>query len=147
MKKRIMIIIIALFIGTTSHAQAFDVHINPNKDSSFLSIYDSLTLFLMGPIEQEVADYYESILTESPMLYPYQIDVQSVTRIDGFRSFSFRYQIEVEPVVGPHIAVGRDLVTLEVSPLVPSLVKVTQFNHLETYKLPPQWEHIEKNRQ
>jgi hypothetical protein len=41
---------------------------------------DMLLLFLGGPIEKAVNDYYSKLLTENPMVYPYQVNVVKVER-------------------------------------------------------------------
>ena len=62
-------------------------------------------------------------------------------RIGEYRSFEFLITIEVTPVVGPHIEVGKDHLTFYITP---STVKLRKFEHIETYELPPNWQHIKK---
>jgi len=62
-------------------------------------------------------------------------------RIGEYRSFEFSITIEVTPVVGPHIEVGKDHLTFYITP---STVKLRKFEHIETYELPPNWQHIKK---
>ncbi|WP_161487599.1 DUF3888 domain-containing protein [Paenisporosarcina indica] len=103
-----------------------------------------LFLSMLSPnIEKAVSTYYADFLTQSPLVYPYQITILNMERIKGYRSFEFTVTIEVTPVVGPHIAVGKDQLTFYISP---GKVNLEQFKHIETYKLPPKWQDIIKKR-
>ncbi|GIN39423.1 MULTISPECIES: DUF3888 domain-containing protein [Heyndrickxia] len=121
-------------------------HSYPSEDSKELMIKDILMLLLGKEIEKVVSDYYSDYLTESPMVYPYQVDIVNVERVDGFRSFHFLITLETTPVVGPHISVGKDRITFEIAPTIPGDVKLNKFEHLETHDLPPHWQHIIKQK-
>ncbi|MFY0759697.1 DUF3888 domain-containing protein [Metabacillus dongyingensis] len=112
------------------------------QESKELMYQDMLMLFLGDPIEKAVNNYYSIILTENPLIYPYQIDVVKVERVGGFRTFHFIITLETTPVVGPHISVGKDRITFEIAPTIPDQVKLIKFEHLETHKLPPHWQNI-----
>lgn len=49
------------------------------------------------------------------MVYPYFVDVVKSQRMNEFRGFILQITLEVTPTVGPHISVGKDRITLEVS--------------------------------
>lgn len=102
-------------------------------------VQDILLLLLSGPIEKAVNAYYSPFLTDTPMVYPYQVDVVKAERINGFH---FRLTLETTPVVGPHISVGKDRLTFEIAPTIPEQVKLEKYEHLETHELPPHWQHI-----
>jgi len=100
-------------------------------------------LFLLPHIDEGVTDYYSELLTTSPHVYPYEIDVIDVERVYGSRGFVFEITLEVSPVVGPHIGVGKDRITFQISSSsIPSAAKLLKYEHLQTYKLPPNWQHI-----
>lgn len=101
---------------------------------------------LLDEIDKAVSNYYSEYLTESPLVYPYQIDIVNVKRVGEFRTFHFYITLEVIPVVGPHLSVGKDKVTFEISPTIPGQVKLKKFEHLETHELPPSWKHIIKQK-
>lgn len=61
----------------------------PREDSKELQFQDMLMLFLLPHIDRVVADYYSKLLTENPIVYPYQVDVIKVERVNGFRGFDF----------------------------------------------------------
>ncbi|KZE64276.1 hypothetical protein AWM68_14395 [Fictibacillus phosphorivorans] len=114
--------------------------IDTSQDSRELQYQDTIMLLL--PIDELIKKYYSRILTTNPTVYPYDIKVTKVQRIGQFRSFHFIYTLEVEPTVGPHIAVGKDRLVFEIAPTIPSLIKLNKFEHLSTYELPPNWKHI-----
>ncbi|PQP89936.1 DUF3888 domain-containing protein [Paenibacillus sp. AR247] len=87
-----------------------------------------LMLFLLPYIEERLPDIYEPLLTVTPMLYPYMAEVVEVRRANGFRGYSFKCTIEVVPTVGPHIPVGKDRFTFEISV---KKVKVIGTQHLK----------------
>jgi hypothetical protein len=141
------ILITSLFVITTimafpMYSYAEIIEKLPQKDSTTLQYQDILMLFLLPHIDEEVEEYYSRLLTDNPTVYPYQIDVVKVERVNGFRGFHFKMILEVTPVVGPHIPVGKDRFIFEVAPTIHSTVKLIRFEHLKTYELPPNWSHI-----
>jgi hypothetical protein len=114
------------------------------EDSTELKIKDMLMLLLSPEIDKAVSDYYSDFYDTTPLVYPYQVHVLKTERLGGFRTFHFQITIEVTPVVGPHISVGKDKLTFEISPMLPGQIKLKEFKHLETHDLPPNWQHILK---
>lgn len=39
---------------------------------------------------------------------------------------------------------GKDRLTVEMSPMIPGQVKLKKYEHLESHKLPPHWQNIIK---
>ncbi|RED41787.1 DUF3888 domain-containing protein [Paenibacillus sp. VMFN-D1] len=120
----ILLLPLAFSSGTTCLASAD----YPNQDSRELQYQDMLMLFLLPYIEERLPDIYEPLLTVTPMLYPYMAEVVEVRRANGFRGYSFICTIEVVPTVGPHIPVGKDRFTFEISV---KNVKVIGIQHLK----------------
>jgi Protein of unknown function (DUF3888) len=119
----------------------------PPEDSKEMMINDMLMLLLGPEIDKAVSDFYSEYLTETPLVYPYQVEIVNVNRIGGFRTFQFLITLETTPVVGPHISVGKDRLTFEISPtIIPGQIKLKKFEHLETHELPPNWQDIIKQR-
>lgn len=119
----------------------------PPQDTKELMINDILMLLLGPVIDKSVCDYYSEYLTKIPLVYPYQVEIVNVNRIGGFRTFHFIITLETTPVVGPHISVGKDRLTFEISPtIIPGQIKLKKFEHLETHELPPNWQDIIKKR-
>ncbi|MGN7165490.1 DUF3888 domain-containing protein [Paenibacillus cellulositrophicus] len=118
----ILLLPLAFSSGTTASANY------PNEDSRELQYQDMLMLFLLPYIEERLPDIYDPLLTVTPMLYPYMAEVVEVRRANGFRGYSFICTIEVVPTVGPHIPVGKDRFTFEISV---KNVKVIGIQHLK----------------
>ena len=128
-------LILLFALPCTTYAYTID----DSKESDELIFHDALLVFLDDPINSAVAKFYSETLTESPLVYPYEIKILNLKRVEAFRSFSFEVTVEVDPVVGPHISVGKDQLTLSISPIVPHYVKVIHYKHLFTETLPPSW--------
>lgn len=133
---------ILLLINTIpAHAELNEYQ--PAEKSEEELMIDLFLSMLTPNIDQAVSGYYTDFLTESPLVHPYQISILSMERIKGYRSFEFTVTIEVIPVVGPHISVGKDRLTFYISP---GKVNLEQFKHIETHQLPPNWQHIIKKK-
>ncbi|MGP4066354.1 DUF3888 domain-containing protein [Oceanobacillus sp. M65] len=139
-----LLIVFTVVFSWNAPVSAQLMHLDPPKDSKELKIQDILILLLGEEIEKAVNNYYSNYLTELPSVYPYQVDIVNVERVEGFHSFHFLLTLELSPVIGPHIAVGKDRLTFEITPLTPGDVKLIKFGHLETYELPPHWKDIVK---
>lgn len=112
-------------------------------EKSMEELYHDLFLTLLSPaIQNSVDEYYAQSLSESPIVYLYMVDIISVKRVYGYRSFRFRVIMDVTPVIGPHISVGKDRLTYDVGSGQPKLIG---YEHIETHSLPENWEHIVKN--
>jgi hypothetical protein len=127
-KKQIIVLLILAFIINAE--PSYGAVIKP-VESRELQFQDMLMLFLLPHVNEKLADIYSPYLTEPPQLYPYFSDVISVERVNGFRGFDFLITLEVTPTVGPHIAVGKDRLTFEISPRFPDNVKFISAKHLK----------------
>ncbi|WP_052342825.1 DUF3888 domain-containing protein [Bacillus sp. EB01] len=115
----------------------------PPEDTKELMVNDILMLLLGPEIDKAVSDYYSKYFTETPSVYPYQVEIVNLERVGGFRTFHFLITLETTPVVGPHISVGKDRLIFEISPTIkPGQIKLKKFEHLETHELPPHWKDI-----
>ncbi|WP_442601037.1 DUF3888 domain-containing protein [Paenibacillus sp. KN14-4R] len=123
----VFVIILASFI-TWQTAYGHAVMKKPDKDSEALQFQDMLMLFLLPHMNDKLTEVYSKVLYASPDLYPYFVDVKHVERVNGFRGFSFRITLDATPTVGPHIPVGEDLFTFEISP---AGVKLAKFKHIK----------------
>ncbi|WP_368503471.1 DUF3888 domain-containing protein [Alkalihalophilus sp. As8PL] len=142
MKKKISILILltVILIPFPSLGEAKSLE----YDSTELKVQDLMMLLVLDSVATPINEYYFDFLKENPVVYPYEIELKQIERMEGFRSFHFVITLEVTPVIGPHIAVGKDVVTLEVSPVLPKTIKVLTYEHLETYELPAKWRHVIK---
>lgn len=145
MTKQLIIVSVLLLLltpFTTTHAE--QGYFQPAERSKEELVMDMFFSLLLPDIQTAVTNYYSDYLTENPLVYPYQIDIVHMDRVNGYRGFVFSVTVEVSPVVGPHISVGKDRLTFRVTP---SEVKLTNYKHIETYELPPNWQDIQKKKE
>ncbi len=91
-------------------------------------------------IDKAVDNYYEKNLGYSPGVAPWQTDVLSIERPNGYRTFLFIVKLEVKPYLGAHNSIGVDHITIKVSS---GEVKVEKFEHIKDYPIPPCLQHLE----
>lgn len=81
-------------------------------------------------IDQAVTEYYGR-----PLMYGLEsVDILSVTRPHGYRTFEFEIQLQVKPFVGAHNTVGIDNITIRVKP---GEIEVEKFEHIQSFEPPP----------
>lgn len=119
----------------------------PKEDSKELMFQDMLMLFLLPHIEKKIDEIYANLLNYSPEIYPYFVEVKDVHRVNGFRGFHFSITLEVVPTVGPHIPVGKDILTFDISLQNPDNVELLSWKHLKDPQksdFPPNWQDVLK---
>ena len=142
MKKFIIVpSFLLLFLMSATLTYAEPDYYQPAEESKEELVMDLFFSLLLPNIQAAVSNYYSDYLTISPLVYPYQIKILKMERTNHYRGFIFLVTIEVTPVVGPHIEVGKDHLTFSITP---SKVNLKNFKHLETYELPPHWQDIIK---
>ncbi|GMK37604.1 hypothetical protein PCCS19_06580 [Paenibacillus sp. CCS19] len=99
----------------------------PLKDSRELQLQDMLVTSLLPHMQQKLADIYEDVITVPPIIHPDYVSVESVERVAAFRGFDFLITIDAQPIVGPHIPVGEDVLTYRISS---AGVELKNFEHL-----------------
>lgn len=79
-------------------------------------LYQDVILTALTPtINNAIGDYYKKNFSESP-LYDYtSIKILNIEQPNGDRTSYFIITIEVKPFWGPHITVGKDIITIELS--------------------------------
>ena len=100
---------------------------------------DMVITLLMPAVTKAAEHFYEPYLTIAPTVVPYYssqiIQIRGGEHIhEGVYNSHYTVVLEVFPYIGPHNAVGRDRITLEVQP---DGVAVTDYKHCESYPLPP----------
>lgn len=97
-------------------------------------------LTVLAPkIQKEITEYYRNKLTVSPTFAPFL----GGNRIE-IRTFTSNIDVKVTliPYVGPHLDVGKDTIEFRIDNT--GKIKVINYDHIEDYKLPPNWQHIIK---
>ncbi|MFU1797921.1 DUF3888 domain-containing protein [Paenibacillus azoreducens] len=147
MKTRIRALLLYLCMFLAIAADSAAAAGEESKEPKLLLYQDMVLEFLLPDIQNAVNNYYQNLLSANPLVYPYQIDIIQAKRVNGGpgdRGFHFSITLETTPVLGPHIAVGKDRMTFEISPLFPDKVKLIAFRHLQSYELPPNLEELLK---
>ncbi|MFC5406572.1 DUF3888 domain-containing protein [Cohnella soli] len=144
MKRNIVVISLAMamFLLSPMQTNGEKAYRPPKTDSTELRMQDMLMNFLNPYINDAVHDYYQHLLRESPLVYSYFVDVIESHRVNGFRGFILSLTLDVTPVVGPHIPVGEDRLTFEIS--AGPKVRLVKYTHVKTHELPPNWQDIIK---
>ncbi len=155
----IVFFIITVFIGTFSIAAqerknlnqselCLQLHFDAADKTSFTvpqgsiqELYQDIISTLLIPyITSEVDSYYKNYLKELPGVDPGYISFQNIIRPNGDRTSEFEIKLLVKPYIGPHIVVGEDLINIRVK--YGSIPKVERFEHIKSYKLPPNYQEI-----
>ncbi|PWW02731.1 uncharacterized protein DUF3888 [Paenibacillus cellulosilyticus] len=97
------------------------------KDSRELQLQDMLVISLLPHMQNKLADVYADVITVTPIIHPDSVNVKSIERVSAFRGFDFLITIDAQPIVGPHIPVGEDVLTYRISS---AGVELTNFEHL-----------------
>lgn len=107
-------------------------------------LYQDVFVTLLNPcIKKAIDDYYEPLLTTSPMYSPESVKILNLERPMGYRSFSFIIELQIESYVGPHDSIGVDQLTIRVGAGEDG-VKVEKFEHIKSYELSPNLQELIK---
>lgn len=111
-------------------------------ENSKEKIYQDLIICLFVPyIQKEVNNYYQEYLTEMPTVFPDSVDIVNIKR-ESEGGYLIQSELIVHPFVGPYNTVGDDRIIVETGAY--GSVKVLKFEHLKSYQLPWNWQHIIK---
>lgn len=149
MKKLIIVLSCVLcftWLCSTDKSFALDIekHYNERRyelpENSKEIIYRDMSISLLIPyIQKEINNYYKDYLTELPIVFPYSVEIVSAKRESGYL---IELELIVHPFVGPINIVGDDRIIIETGAF--GSVKVIKFEHIKSYQLPWNWQHIIK---
>ncbi|BCJ95699.1 hypothetical protein acsn021_32680 [Anaerocolumna cellulosilytica] len=104
-------------------------------------LYQDVIITALAPtIDKAIDEYYKNVLTYLPGYDSSFIKILNIDRPNGNRTWHFIIDIEVEPFIGPHIAVGKDRISLDLS--YPGIPKILKFEHIEDYPLPERYKDL-----
>lgn len=149
MKKLILVLIsILCLVINPEKSFAIDTKQYSNEEISKLDenskekIYQDLIICLFVPhIQKEVNSYYQEYLTEMPTVFPDSVDIVNIKR-ESEGGYLIQSELIVHPFVGPYNFIGDDRIIIETG--VGGYVRVIKFEHLKSYELPWNWQHIIK---
>ena len=141
-KKRILVV--SIFIIIVAVINIINSFVNTTakqtKEESQILYQDVILTALSPTINTAIADYYKTLLTESPLYDSTAIKILNIQRPNGDRTSLFIINIEVKPFVGPHITVGKDLISISLS--YPGTQEELEFEHIKDYPLPTHYQEI-----
>ncbi|PRR80194.1 hypothetical protein CLLI_05780 [Clostridium liquoris] len=101
-----------------------------------------MVISLLVPyMQKELNNYYKEYLTELPIIFPYSVDIVNVER-QGGNGYLIRLEVIAHPFVGPINTVGDDRIIIETGAF--GSVKIVKFEHIKSYQLPWNLQHIIK---
>jgi hypothetical protein len=104
-------------------------------EGSTEELYQDIFVTLLEPyINKAIDNYYLKYFKHFPGFDPYSVDVLSVERPNGYRTFLFVLKLKVIPYFGPHLSVGEDHITFKIG--AGNEVQVEKFEHIKSYELP-----------
>ena len=104
-------------------------------------LYQDVIITALAPtINIALADYYKNIFKETPFYDFSFIKILNIERPNGYRTAYFIIKLEVTPFFGPHIAVGKDIISIELS--YPGTQVLTNFEHVEDCPLPERYKDL-----
>lgn len=123
--------------AATAYGHDIPIEFQPESrppEGSLTEIMQDMLLTSLSPvITGAIHDYYED---ERLQWAPYDVRLLQAKRLKGYRSFDFRFIIEIKPYIGAHHAVGIDRLTLRIRP---AGARVESFRHIESFPYPPQF--------
>ena len=127
---------------STNQHDPYKTYFEPERppQGSLEELYQDVFMTMLLPyIQEAVNNYYEKNTGYSPGVDPWQPDILSIERPNGYRTFLFIIKLEVAPYLGAHNSIGVDHITIKVSS---GEVKVLEYKHIKDYPIPP-W--LQKN--
>jgi hypothetical protein len=144
MKKR-RILAVTIFILTVVVISINNFYINTmakqGKEESQDILYQDVIITALAPtIDKVINDYYKNVLTYLPGYDSSFIKILNIERPNAGRTSHFIINIEVKPYIGPHITVGKDRISIDLS--YPGIPKILKFEHVEDYPLPERYKDL-----
>ena len=144
MKKKI-VLVVTIFILIVAIITIKDSYINTmakqaEEESQDMLYQDVIITALAPTINVAIDDYYKNVLSYLPTYDSLFIKILNIERPNGNRSSHFIINIEVKPYIGPHITVGKDRISIELSRS--GLPVILKFEHVEDYPLPERYKDL-----
>lgn len=144
MKKRnilittITILIVVVFTINNTYVNATAKQVE--EESQDILYQDVIITALAPTIDKAIDEYYKNVFTYLPGYDSSFIKILNIERPNGNRTSYFIINIEVRPFIGPHITVGKDRISIELSS--PGIQEIQKFEHIEDYPLPDRYQHL-----
>jgi hypothetical protein len=136
-----LIVLIALSCCISPIEKVSAATINNSKPvkGSTEELYQDIYITLLEPyIQEAVNSYYKEYFKSAPTVAPYMVDIISIDRPFGYRTFVFVIKVQVMPYFGPHNAVGIDNITLKIGE--ENKVQIEKYDHIKSFELPSNYQ-------
>jgi len=144
MKKKIILVVtifILIVVVITIKNSIVNTTAKQTEEESQDILYQDVILTALAPtINTAVEDYYKNILTETPFYDSTSIKILNIERPNGYRTWYFIINIEIRPFIGPHITVGKDRISIELSST--GRTEILSFEHVKDYPLPEHYKDL-----
>ena len=110
------------------------------EESQDMLYQDVIITALATTINAAIDDYYKNVLSYLPTYDGPFIKILNIERQNGNSTSHFIINIEVKPYIGPHISVGKDRISIDLSG--PGLPVILKFEHVEDYPLPERYKDL-----
>lgn len=147
-KVLIVLCVVAVLTGAAIYVQLYrpETHalsyaaIQKPPEWSQEELYKDMFVTAVHPhIARAVAEYYGR-----PLMYGLEsVDILSVTRPHGYRTFEFEIKLQVKPFVGAHNTIGIDNITVRVES---GGIEVEKFEHIQGFEPPAHLKNLESTR-
>lgn len=143
-EKKILVVTIFILIVITIKILSVNTTVKKTEEEDQHILYQDVIITALSPtIITEIANYYKTILTESPLYDSRSIKILDIERPNGYRTWNFIINVEVSPFIGPHITVGKDRISIGLS--YPGTQEILKFEHIEDYQLPERYKGLYLN--
>lgn len=144
MKKR-NILMVALFIIIVVVFTINSTYVNTTakqvKEDAQDILYQDVIITALAPtINKAIENYYKNVMIDIPGYDSSFIKILNIERPNDDRTSYFIINIEVDPFIGPHITVGKDRMSIELS--YPGTQEILKYEHLEDYPLPERYKNL-----
>jgi len=127
------LVLVIVATGVTVYALGYTGKSPVSSDDS--ERLDKIVMTLLIPkIQKSVDDFYEPYISIEPTVAAYLGDSKITSIVGDVGSSIYTVTVELEPYVGPHISIGRDKMTFEIS--ADGTVNMKKYEHLKSYDLP-----------
>ncbi|GAA4297507.1 hypothetical protein GCM10023142_37190 [Anaerocolumna aminovalerica] len=144
MKKKIILVvtifILIIVVFSVKNSIVNTTAKQAEEESQDILYQDVIITALSPTINTAIENYYKNILTETPLYDSSFIKILNIERPNGYRTWYFIINIEINPFIGPHIPVGKDRISIELSS--PGLQEILTFEHVKDYPLPERYQHL-----
>ncbi|SHJ82025.1 Protein of unknown function [Anaerocolumna jejuensis DSM 15929] len=140
-KKRILVTIFILIVVAITTKNTFVNTTAKQAEEDQTILYQDVIITALAPtIDKAIDEYYKNVLSYLPGYDSSFIKILNIERPNGNRTSHFIINIEVEPFIGPHITVGKDKISINLS--YPGIPEILKFEHVEDHPLPERYKDL-----